>query len=153
MTFTHLDIRMTRVIADQIADLLNTQNHLDQNVSGDFVLESAQDFLFECDGDGVLMGVIAIRHIQWYQAELFFGSTNPKKQTFGYSFRVFKRALEMIKIRGIPIIQATTRTDNLVAQKFLSKVGFNKTQSFYNLKTGSNVLVYQLCMVPSLEEL
>jgi ribosomal protein S18 acetylase RimI-like enzyme len=135
---------MNRNQAEQIANLLNTQNQLDHPYDADMVLNNAKDYRFLIDDDQVLIiAAVEIKRIQWYQSEILHLSVSPQHQRKGLGRRLLADAEADAKGKGDRILQCTIREDNVPSKKLFQSAGFTCTSTFHNARTGNNVTVWQ----------
>lgn len=133
---------MTKEVADQISDLINSQNELISQYTAQKVLNQATDHLWESEG-GRVLGVVRVQRVQWYQAEISHLSVQPDLGRSGVGSKLLKRAEERAVELGARITQCTIRTTNEPSINFFTKHGYSSAASFYYPYTGNTVMVFQ----------
>lgn len=134
---------MTKEVAEQISELINSQNELISQYTAQKVLDQAADHLWESDGGRRVIGVVRVQRIQWYQAEISHLSVQPDLGRSGVGSKLLKRAEERAVELGARITQCTIRTTNEPSIKFFTKHGYSSAASFYYPYTGNTVMVFQ----------
>lgn len=135
---------MNNAHAEQIADLLNTQNQLDHAYDTDAVLRDSKEYRYLTDDiQGVIIAAAQVKRIQWYQHEILHLSVSPHHQRKGLGRRLLADMELDAKNNGARILQCTIRDDNVASKALFAAVGFACTATFHNSRTGNNITVWQ----------
>lgn len=134
---------MTRIQAEQIAVLLNTQNQLTRQYHRDDILQSKERFVLEEDTDGNIVGAVEVVRVQWYQAEIKHLSVASNQQRRGVGRELLVQAERKAVQTGARIAQCTIRDSNAASIKLFLSSGYKHTVTFMNQVTGNSVMVLQ----------
>ena len=139
--------RLTPTQADQIASLINERNHLTGQHDGDSVLGEAAEYEFE-ERDGVVVGCVQRRRVQWYQWEIRHLSVTDAWEGRGIAYAVYQRASAHAEREGARVLQCTIREDNEKSIAFFVRQGFAKAVVFKNAESGNLVGVWLKSVSP-----
>jgi ribosomal protein S18 acetylase RimI-like enzyme len=128
--------------AQQIAELLNSQNKLARNYVTEMILDRADDFIYELKNDAVA-ACIEAKKVQWYQWEVCHLTVAPKNRKQGLGSLMIQKAEERAKNGGARVIQCTIRVGNEDSERAFERTGYKQVSEFYYSETGNNVAVWQ----------
>jgi ribosomal protein S18 acetylase RimI-like enzyme len=134
---------MNKDIAIQIAALINFQNQLAVQYTPQTILDHANDYLWEMKAERVI-GVIRLKKVQWYQAEISHLSVHETAKRSGIGTKLLKDAEVRAMHLGACIVQCTIRESNKPSIQLFTKHGFASITSFYYPPTGNTVKIFQL---------
>jgi len=134
---------VTRIQAEQIAMLLNTQNQLTRQYHRDGILKSKECFILKEDMDGNIVGAVEVARVQWYQAEIKHLSVASNQQRRGVGRELLIQAERKAVQTGASIVQCTIRGNNAASVNLFLSSGYKHTVTFMNQKTGNSVMVLQ----------
>jgi N-acetylglutamate synthase-like GNAT family acetyltransferase len=133
---------MTTDIADQIANLLNSRNELIRKYDAKMVIEKKDNYVYLLE-DSKLIACAESKKIQWYQWEISHVSVSNKVEGKGIGSKILAMAEKEALNCGAKILQCTIRSDNDRSQRLFLSKGYFRTSSFFNVKSGNWVNVYQ----------
>lgn len=137
---------MNRLIAEQIAGLINTQNRLTVVYNADKILEAADRYIYRLNEESKVIGVVELKKVQWYQCEIDHLSVAVSGRGIGTD--LVREALATGKKHGARIAQCTIRVGNKESEGlFVKKFEFMPTVTFLNRNNGNRVTVYQKALV------
>jgi len=142
-------MKMSNATANQIANLLNTQNQLTVPYSAEKVLDSQEQFIIrfgEAEKELVL-GFVQVEKIQWYQCEIKHLSVHPDTKRQGIGTWLLQKAESKAIELGARIAQCTIRVGNEASEILFKKHGFVATLTFLNIQNDNKVTVYQKILV------
>jgi hypothetical protein len=61
---------MSKVAAEQIASLLNSQNQLTVPYTASKILNAQDRYIVRFDNAGRVLGAVEVKPVQWYQSEI-----------------------------------------------------------------------------------
>jgi ribosomal protein S18 acetylase RimI-like enzyme len=134
---------ITEAIAEQIADLLNTQNQLADTFMAQDILDNRDCYRVRLDFGGLVLGVVRVREVQWYQWEIDHLSVRPDVRCHGIGTELVREAEERAKQQGALIAQCTIRDGNEASEALFRKRGYTATVTFMSPHTGNHVTAYQ----------
>ncbi len=133
--------------AQEIANLINDRNKLTKKYTAEKVLESSENYICRFDNDSHLLGVVEAKWVQWYQCEIDHLSVGADAERKGVGSWLIKsaelRALEL----HTRVAQCTIRVGNAPSEQLFQKFGYLPTVSFFNVRSGNDVVVYQKALV------
>ena len=134
--------------ANQIANLLNLRNQLTKKYTEEDVFQNSEDYLFKVLGNEVV-ACVEVRKVQWYQAEIRHLTVASAHEGKGIGKELVGCAIASAGRLGVRVVQCTIRQDNDRSGGVFAAAGFAKVNSFFNIRSGNNVDVYQrvLCAV------
>lgn len=130
-------------VAQQIATLINTQNHLARTLSVDEVMRRSGSFIYFGLVAPVpeIWGVLQVRYLTFYLSEIRYVSVHPEHRRAGLATRLINHA-ERLSTR--PFINMTTRLDNEPMLHCLNKAGYTPQGTpFQNPATGHMCVLWQ----------
>lgn len=133
---------MQREEAQQIADLLNSQNKLSVAYTAGDVLRSASNYIAITSGNRVT-ACVQLERVQWYQYEINHLSVLASEQGKGLAQQLLTKCEQKAKQMGGHVLQCTIREGNVASQNLFKKNGFSKVTQFYNHRTKNSVNVWQ----------
>ncbi|MDA3840276.1 MAG: GNAT family N-acetyltransferase [Patescibacteria group bacterium] len=133
---------MTRDIAEQIANLLNSRNQLVVDYTADKVLESKSNYVYLEDENEVI-ACAESKKIQWYQSEISHVSVLKKVEGKGKGKEILSRAERKAKNDGAKLLQCTIRTNNENSLRLFLRMGYEKVNRFFYPNSGNWVYVLQ----------
>jgi len=134
--------KMTMEFAEQIASLLNERNQLTTKQDGQDIYEKGKSYDFEIRAGKVVACIQRIR-LQWYQWEIRHLSVSEDHEGAGLAYGLYKKA-EGDAITGrARLLQCTIREGNVASERFFTRQGFKRVNSFGNEKSGHRVWVWQ----------
>jgi N-acetylglutamate synthase-like GNAT family acetyltransferase len=128
--------------AQQVADLLNSQNKLQIQYDANRVLESAKNYITLMSGQKVL-ACVELKRVQWYQYEIDHLSVLPSERGKGLAQQLLTKCEQKAKSMGGHVLQCTIREGNVASTSLFKKNGFSKSSQFYNHRTNNSVNVWQ----------
>ncbi len=143
---------MTREIAQQIARLLNERNKLQNVYTVEKILENKNNYPYILNSEGILVGAVEIKCVQWYQYELLHLTVSETFEGKDYARVLIDMAEERAKDNNARIIQCTISSENKRSKKMFSKNGYKNVSTFHNEITGNNVEVWQKIVCPAKSE-
>jgi N-acetylglutamate synthase-like GNAT family acetyltransferase len=135
--------------AEQIAQLLNSQNLLVVRYDAARVLKSAENYLYERSDKGAVVACVELKRVQWYQFEIDHLTVDPNNVRTGLARKLLKRAEERAKQKGGRILQCTIRENNKASQELFRTTGFVRVSCFHYPTSGNNVDVWQKVISPA----
>jgi N-acetylglutamate synthase-like GNAT family acetyltransferase len=136
-------MKMSKVTADQIAQLLNTQNELTIHYTAEKVLASQDQYIVRLGENKIVVGAIEVKKVQWYQCEIDHLSVHPDVKRQGVGTWLIQRAEARAKELNARVAQCTIRVGNEASENLFKKFGFVATVTFLNEQNGNKVTVYQ----------
>ncbi len=133
--------------ARAIAELINDRNKLTKKYTAQKVLEAADNYICRFAGDGRLVGVVEAKRVQWYQGEIDHLSVRPDAEGTGIGSWLLKSAETRAVELRTRIAQCTIRVGNERSEGLFRKFGYLPTVSFFNIRSGNDVTVYQKVLV------
>jgi len=133
---------MTKEIAEQIANLLNTRNQLVIEYTADKVLEKKSNYVYIEDKNEVI-ACAESKKVQWYQSEISHVCVLEKAEGTGKGSEILKLAEKKGKDEGAKILQCTIRTSNENSIRLFSRNGYLTVNRFYYPQSGNWVYVLQ----------
>jgi ribosomal protein S18 acetylase RimI-like enzyme len=128
--------------AQQVADLLNSQNQLSIKFTANDVLRSTKNYVTLTSGQKVL-ACVELKRVQWYQYEIIHLSVLPSERGKGLAQQLLTKCEEKAKEMGGHVLQCTIREGNIPSIALFKKNGFTKVNQFYNHRTNNSVNVWQ----------
>ncbi len=129
--------------AKQIADLLNTQNHLTMQYDAVTVLRRKNDIIFHTDDDGTVTCAVEVDRVQWYQAEIKHLSVHPDCKRKGLGRTLLVEAECKAAELGVLLTQCTVRDNNTASIKLFLSSGYRHSLTVKNPESGNWIMVLQ----------
>lgn len=139
---------LTNQHADQIADLLNTHNQLVVQYDRAKVLQHADNFVVRLDDGGNVVGVIEVKDVQWYQAELCHLTVDNGHRGRGHGKALLQEAERRAVAQRKRILQCTIRAGNKESRGLFESAGFRFVSEFFYPRSGNDVGVFQKVISP-----
>lgn len=148
---------MDETIAQQITQLINSQNQLTTPYNKDKVLEQYDQYIVHLDGviqilgSGSklqVLGVVRIEKVQWYQCEIKHLSVLPQVQGRGIAKGLLQAAEARAAQLGAKMVQCTIREDNTKSEGLFKKFHYVPTIAFRNDRSGKRITVFQKVLAP-----
>jgi N-acetylglutamate synthase-like GNAT family acetyltransferase len=136
-------MKMSKVIADQISQLLNTQNELTVHYTAEKVLANQDQYIVRFGEKKIVIGAVEIKKVQWYQCEIDHLSVHPDVKRKGVGTWLIQKAESRVKELNARVAQCTIRVGNEASENLFKKAGFVATVTFLNEQNGNKVTVYQ----------
>lgn len=133
--------------AKEIAELINDRNKLTQQYTAEKVLEAAGNYICRFRSDGRLIGVVEAKRVQWYQCEIDHLSVRADAEGKGVGSWLLKSAEDRAVELRTRVAQCTIRVGNERSEGLFRKFGYVPTVSFFNVRSGNDVTVYQKVLV------
>lgn len=135
---------MNPIQADQIAQLLNSNNELKSAYTSDQLLRYAHEYKFLQDEEtSDVIAVVQIKKVQWYQHEIVNLTVSPAHSEKNLA----KRLLEIAENQAINddarILQATFRENDKENIDLFKSAGFDQVSTFFNPQSDRNITVWQ----------
>ena len=130
-------------VAEQIATLLNAQNQLTVPYTKARVLDHEDRYITKLDDSGVVVGVVEVKKLQWYQCEIDHISVDPGFKRKGFGSALLEAAEARARQLGARVAQCTIRVGNVESEGLFRKRGYVGTVTFRNEDSGHDVTVYQ----------
>lgn len=134
---------LPKVVAEQIADLLNSQNQLTVPYTASKIIDHQDHYIVRYDDNGKVLGAVEVKKVQWYQCEIDHLSVDPKSKRQGIGSRLLQDAEARARDMGARIAQCTIRVGNDASEGLFKKHGYTPTVTFLNRANGNQVAVYQ----------
>lgn len=134
---------MNRIEAEQIADLLNTQNQLTENYTAEKVIEHQNDIIYHIGDDGKVICAVEVSRVQWYQAEIKHLTVDPDVKRNGLGRKLLVEAEEKVLELGALVVQCTVRDNNTGSIKLFLSSGYHHCLTVKNPKSGNRVMILQ----------
>jgi ribosomal protein S18 acetylase RimI-like enzyme len=134
---------MNKTQAQQIADLLNTQNQLTVKYTADKVLASQADILFHAGDGGKVTCAVEVSRVQWYQAEIKHLTVHPDCKRQGLGRQLLAEAEDKAVKLDALIAQRTVRDNNTPSIKLFLSSGYRHTVTVRNPESGNKIMVLQ----------
>jgi GNAT superfamily N-acetyltransferase len=133
--------------AQAIAELINDRNKLTKKYPAEKVLDAADNYICRFASDGRLVGVVEAKRVQWYQCEIDHLSVRADAEGEGVGSWLLKSAETRAVELRTRIAQCTIRVGNEQSEGLFRKFGYLPTVSFFNIRSGNDVTVYQKALV------
>ena len=130
---------------NEVTNILNTRSGLGFSVDGE-VYSDWSKFFYLCDSEGHVAAVAKFNEVSWYQVELTRLAVREDCEGKGWSKRIISAIEQEARLRGLHVIQATTRQDNFAAQCLLYSMGYRRVNEFFNRMTSHAIVVWQKVM-------
>lgn len=130
-----------------IAELINDRNKLTKKYTAEKVLEKAENYICRFASDGHLLGVVEAKRVQWYQCEINHLSVRADAEGAGIGSWLLKSAEARAVELRTRVAQCTIRVGNEPSEGLFRKFGYLPTVSFFNVRSGNDVRVYQKALV------
>jgi group I intron endonuclease len=134
---------LPKVVAEQISDLLNSQNQLTVPYTASKIIDHQDRYIVRYDDNGKVLGAVEVKKVQWYQCEIDHLSVDPKSKRQGIGSRLLREAEARACDMGARIAQCTIRVGNDASEGLFKKYGYTPTVTFLNRENGNQVAVYQ----------
>jgi GNAT superfamily N-acetyltransferase len=134
--------------AEQIAALINARNALTKQYTTDIVLQTADNFLYRLADDEV-SACVEVKRVQWYQAEINHLSVSEAHLRKGLGRSLVREAIAKAKGLNCRVAQCTIRIGNEESEGLFLSESFRRTSAFHNARSGNDVTVFQLVLVPA----
>jgi ribosomal protein S18 acetylase RimI-like enzyme len=134
---------LTKAIAQQIADLLNSQNQLTVPYTASKIIARQDGYIVRCDDEGKVLGAVEFKKVQWYQCEIDHLSVAPNSKRRGIGSWLLQEAEARASDIGARIAQCTIRVGNAESEGLFRKHEYTPTVTFMNQENGNQVIVYQ----------
>ncbi len=135
--------------AQQIANLLNTQNQLTVQYDAGRVLEHKDNYLVRLDESGQVIACAELKQVQWYQFELLHLTVAQQHNRQGHARFLIVEAANLAIKRRARILQSTIRVGNAASEQLFQSSGFQSVCRFYNASSKNNVGVWQRVLSPA----
>jgi len=133
---------MTKNIAEQIANLLNTRNQLVVKYSVGKVLQSKSNYVY-LEEENEVIACAESKEVQWYQSEISHVSVLKKAEGQGKGKEILSLAEKKAKNDGAKILQCTIRTNNENSIRLFLRKGYVKVNQFFYPNSDNWVYVLQ----------
>lgn len=133
----------TGEVAQQIADLLNTQNQLTRQYLAEDVLSEQESYTIRVNASGQVIGAVQVKKVQWYQCEICHLSVDPAARRQGIGAALLETAEARAASLGARIVQCTIRVGNEASEGLFMAHEYVRTATFVNSPNGNHVSVYQ----------
>ena len=133
---------VTEAVAQQIADLINSQNQLTVQYTAARILKH-DDYIVRLNDSGQLLAVVEVKKVQWYQCEIDHLSVDPSAKRAGLGTALVQEAEARARELGARVAQCTIRVGNTGSERLFRKGGYTPTITFVNETNGNQVKVYQ----------
>ena len=134
---------MTREIAEQVANLLNSQNQLAVPYTAARILEHRDRYLVRLDEASRVQAAVEVKKVQWYQCEIDHLTVDPGSHRNGIGSGLLREAEGRARELDARIAQCTIRVGNTPSEGLFKKFGYVASVTFRNAATGNDVSVYQ----------
>ncbi|MBD9467764.1 GNAT family N-acetyltransferase [Pseudoxanthomonas sp. PXM01] len=134
---------MERNQAEQIANLLNTQNQLTVHYGADRVLACQDNYLVRLDSSGRVIACAELKKVQWYQFELLHVTVSQQHHRQGHARSLITEATDRAISDGARILQSTIRAGNIASEHLFRSSGFEPVSRFYNARSKNIIGVWQ----------
>jgi len=142
---------MTPDDAEQIANLLNTQNQLTVPYTVAKVLEHQDWYVVRQGTNGQVLGAVEVKKVQWYQCEILHLSVHSDAKRQGIGAGLLQEAEAKARGLGCRVAQCTIRVGNPESESLFKKHGYLAAATFWNNQSGNEVAVYQKVLVSEKE--
>lgn len=140
---------MNPIQADQIAQLLNSNNELKSAYTADQLLRYAHEYKFLQDEDSSnVIAVVQIKKVQWYQHEIVNLTVSPAHREKDLAKRLLELAENQALTDGARILQATVRENDQMNIDLLKSTSFEQVSTFFNPLSNRNITVWQKVLSP-----
>ncbi len=144
-------MHMSQGVAEQIANLLSSQNQLTVPYTAARVLEHQDRYIARLGENSKVLGATEVKKVQWYQCEIDHLSVDPEAKRQGIGTWLLQEAEARARQLGARVAQCTIRVDNEASERLARKRGYSPTVTFVNQQNGNQVTVYQKVLVPTTE--
>jgi len=135
---------MNPVQADQIAQLLNSNNELKSAYTSDQLLRYAHEYKFLQNEDtNDIMAVVQIKKVQWYQHEIVNLTVSPAYRGKNLAKQLLELAENQAINDGARILQAAFRENDQENIDLFKSAGFDQVSTFFNPQSNHNITVWQ----------
>lgn len=134
---------MTPDIANQIAELLNTEYPDSKLVTQEAILANKINYLFHANQRNKLISCIECRKVQWYQYEFRQLTTQRTFRKNGHAQSLLNKAINHAKANWGRVIQCTIEEGDLPSENLFESNGFTQTSIFYYPDNEVNMGVWQ----------
>ena len=134
---------LSEIAAEQIANLINSQNQLAVPYSAAKILETQDRYIVRLSDDGRIVGAVEVRPVQWYQSEIDHLSVDPLFRRQGIGSWLLKQAEAKARQMNARVAQCTIRVGNQESEGLFKKHGYTPTVTFLNRQTRNRVTVNQ----------
>lgn len=141
---------MNPIQADQIAQLLNSNNELKSAYTADQLLRYAHEYKFLQDEDSSdVVAVVQIKKVQWYQHEIVNLTVSPAHSEKNLAKQLLEIAENQAINDSARILQATVRENDQENINLLKATDFKQVSNFYNPQSNHNIAVWQKVLSPA----
>jgi ribosomal protein S18 acetylase RimI-like enzyme len=134
---------LSKTAAQQIADLLNSQNQLTVPYTAGKIMDAQTRYVVRYDEDSKVLGAVEVKKVQWYQCEIDHLSVDPQSKRRGIGSWLLQEAEARASDLGARVTQCTIRVGNVASESLFCKYGYTATVTFVNRENGNQVTVYQ----------
>ena len=135
---------MNPVQADQIAQLLNSNNELKSAYTSDQLLRYAHEYKFlQNENTNDVMAVVQIKKVQWYQHEIVNLTVSPVYREKKLAKQLLELAENQAINDGAHILQAAFRENDQENTDLFKSAGFDQVSTFFNPQSNHNITVWQ----------
>ena len=140
---------MNPIQADQIAQLLNSNNELKSAYTADQLLRYAHEYKFLQDEDSSdVIAVVQIKKVQWYQHEIVNLTVSPAHSEKNLAKQLLELAEKQAINDSARILQATVRENDQENINLLKTTDFKQVSNFFNPQSNHNITVWQKVLSP-----
>ena len=140
---------MNPIQADQIAQLLNSNNELKSAYTADQLLRYAHEYKFLQDEDSSdVIAVVQIKKVQWYQHEIVNLTVSPAHSEKNLAKQLLEIAENQAINDSARILQATVRENDQKNINLLKATDFKQVSNFFNPQSNHNITVWQKVLSP-----
>jgi len=140
---------MNPIQADQIAQLLNSNNELKSAYTADQLLRYAHEYKFLQDEDSSdVIAVVQIKKVQWYQHEIVNLTVSPAHSEKNLAKQLLEIAENQAINDSARILQATVRENDQENINLLKSTDFKQVSNFFNPQSNHNITVWQKVLSP-----
>ena len=143
---------MSQAVAEQIANLLNSQNCLTMPYTATKVLEHQDRYIIRLDEKSKVLGAVEVKKVQWNQCEIDHLSVHPEAKRQGIGTLLLLEAEAKAKQLGARVTQCTIKIGNEASEGLFRKQEYSPTVTFLNEQSGNRVTVYQKVLISMPEE-
>ncbi len=134
---------MSETVAQQVADLLNSQNQLTIHYTGAEVLAHQKRYIVRIRNESEVLGAVEVKEVQWYQCEIDHLTVAPRAKRQGVGTGLLEEAEARGRQLGARIAQCTIRVGNVESEALFIKRGYTRGVTFVNEGNDNRVTVYQ----------